>query len=282
MMLKINDWSYELDRLRMHLRLLGTEDWSNINKYFIISTGRTGTKFLAKFFNQIDNVLATHEPNPDFLNLAINYARNKIDKRTVTNKLELYRRPLARKVNREGKDIYVESNNRLFSLIEPLSTVYNNFKIIHIIRDGRDYVRSGMSRDWYTQNDCEPRLKANMFKDDPYFDLWDKMSRFEKICWRWQKKDNFIYEDLKNIDNYIRVKFEDIFNNEEHSGLFRIADYIGVSREETKKIIEKMISKKINKNNSYELSKWPQWSKDKKENFKEIAGNHMNNYYNFE
>jgi len=56
-------------------------DWNNINKYFIISTGRTGTKFLAKFFNEIGNSIAVHEPNPEFLKLAINYAKNQVSKK---------------------------------------------------------------------------------------------------------------------------------------------------------------------------------------------------------
>ena len=275
------NWDYEIDRLKMHLRLIQPVDWKNINKYFIISTGRTGTKFLAKFFNEIGKSIAVHEPNPDFLKLAINYAQKKVNKEKTKEKLDLYRRPLARKIKRSPFNTYIESNNRLFSLIEPLTDVFENFKIIHIVRDGRDYVRSGMSRDWYTPNDDELRLKSSMFPDDPYFNVWNKMNRFEKICWRWQKKDNFIYEDLKTVENSIRIKFRDIFNSKDHNGLFKIADYIGISKTETSKMIDEMINKKVNNNKQYEIPRWPEWSKNKRKKFNQIAGKHMNKYFDY-
>lgn len=279
--MKKMDWNYEIDRVKMHLRLIQPIDWNNINKYFIISTGRTGTKFLAKFFNEIGNSIAVHEPNPDFLKLAINYAQNQVKKEEAKEKLDLYRRPLAKKMKRSSFNNYIESNNRLFSLIKPLTDVYENLEIIHIVRDGRDYVRSGMSRDWYTPNDNELRLKSSMFSDDPYFNIWDKMSRFEKICWRWQKKDNFIYEDLKKVENFIRIKFRDIFNSKDHNGLFKIADYVGISKTKTAKMIDEMINEKVNNNKKYEIPRWPEWSKNKRKKFNQIAGKHMNKYFEY-
>ena len=73
-----------------------------------------------------------------------------------------------------------------------------------------------MSRKWYKKGDGS-RLKATDFPNDEYYNQWAQMSRFEKICWRWQKKDNFIYEDLKIVENYIRIKFREIFNSKNHN-----------------------------------------------------------------
>ncbi|MFW6265994.1 MAG: sulfotransferase domain-containing protein [Halanaerobiales bacterium] len=273
---------YEFDRLRMHLRLIGPKNWDSINKCFIISTGRTGTKFLAKFFNCFDNTISLHEPNPDFLKLAIDFVRSKVNREEAADKIDLFRRPLAGEVRRRRAKVYIESNNRLFSLIGPLSDVFKNFKTIHIVRDGRDYVRSGMSREWYTPGDDEPRLKASFFPDDPYYQNWSGLSRFEKICWRWQKKDGFIYQALKDRKNAITIKFEDIFKDVDHTGLYKMVDFLGLSQSRTEKLIDNMIDKKINTNKSYQIPKWPNWGESKRRKFHKIAGNHMKKYYDYD
>ena len=273
---------YKFDRLRMRLRLLGSQDWSTEDKCFIVSTGRTGTKFFAHFLNQFSSTYAVHEPSPALLRLGINYARNKVTKQYATQKIERYRRPMCKQVKRENVDKYIESNNRFFSLLEPLNKVFKQSKIIHIVRDGRDYVRSGMSRNWYTEDDkSHSRLRAIYFPDDPYYDQWDKMSRFEKICWRWQKKDGFILDSITNVSNVITVKFEDIFKDENYSGLYKITDYLKLDRSEVETMVEKMMNKRVNSTKDYEISKWPNWRSERKEKFDEIAGEHMKNYYDY-
>ena len=276
------EYPYKVDRLRMRLGLLNSQEWSKVNKTFIVSTGRTGTKFFARFLNKLDNVYAKHEPKPDFLNLAIDYVRNRVKERKVINTIEKNRRALAKDVKRKEAEFYVESNNRFFSLLDFLDDIFNNFKIVHIIRDGRDYVRSGMGRIWYTKEDTDPRMKASYFPNDPYYDKWDEMSRFEKICWRWQKKDGFILDSIEDMSNVITVKFADIFKDKKHSGLYQICDYIGLDKSEVRKIVKEMMNRKVNSTKEYAISKWTEWDIRKKRQFDEIAGDHMENYYDYE
>jgi hypothetical protein len=252
-----------------------------VNKYFIVSTGRTGTKFFARFLNDFSSIYAVHEPKPAFLRLGINYARGKVTKSYAINKLERYRRAMFKKVKRMNIDTYVESNNRLFSLLLPLTEVFDDFKVIHIVRDGRDYVRSGMSRNWYTEQDNSSRLRASYFKDDKYCDQWGNMSRFEKICWRWQKKDGFIYKSIKEMDNVITVKFEDIFKDDNFKGVYKITDYIKIDKEEVEQMINKMMNRRVNSTKKYAISKWTEWDEDMLEAFDSIAGKHMKKYYDY-
>ncbi|GAB6099414.1 hypothetical protein JCM16358_12930 [Halanaerocella petrolearia] len=275
------EWPYKLDKIRMRLRLLGEQDWSEVDKYFIVSTGRTGTKFFAHFLNDFSGVYGVHEPAPVFLRLAINYATGKVTGSYATKKIERNRRALCRKVKKMKVDKYVESNNRLFSLLGPLSETFgDDFKVVHIVRDGRDYVRSGMSRNWYTESDGS-RLRAIYFPDDPYYDQWNQMSRFEKICWRWQKKDGFIYQSVKEMDNAITVTFEDIFKDDNFKGIYRIADYIDLPKTETDKMIDKMMNRRVNSTKEYAIPKWTDWDQEMLDKFDEIAGEHMRNYYDY-
>ena len=272
----------KIDKKLLQYNLLPKQDWSSIQQIFIISTGRTGTQFFARFFDQFpDDVRALHEPSPDFLSLAINYARGQVDFKTAAQEIERNRRTFCCELKRKRVKVYIESNNRFFSLIHPLRKVFPDSKIIYIVRDGRDYVRSGMSRRWYTDDDRLPRMRATMFPDDPYADKWEHMSRFEKITWRWQKKDGFINNDFPRLENAIKVKFEDIFYDPKRKGLFEITRFIGLDDKTAQHFLAEMGDKKVNTNARRVISKWTNWDNEMKRNFDAIAGEHMKLHYDY-
>ncbi|MGD1951571.1 MAG: sulfotransferase [Leptolyngbyaceae cyanobacterium] len=273
----------KIDKKLLQYNLLPQQDWNSIEQVFIISTGRTGTQFFARFFNQFpDDVKSLHEPSPDFLSLAINYARGRVDFETAAKEIERNRRVFCCEFKRKRVRLYIESNNRFFSLMHPLRKAFPDSKIIYIVRDGRDYVRSGMSRRWYTENDKLPRMQATMFPDDPYASQWEHMSRFEKITWRWQKKDGFINNDFQGLENAIKVKFEDIFYDPDRKGLFEITRFIGLDDETAQHFLAEMGDKKVNTNARRVIPKWTDWDNEMKHDFDAIAGNHMKLHYDYE
>ncbi|HMB01014.1 MAG TPA: sulfotransferase [Spirochaetota bacterium] len=269
---------YTLQRELMRLRLLPrTDNWQDIKSVFVISTGRTGTKFLARFFNCFNKVYAVHEPRPDFLKTAVKTAVNPVAPDKLAAHISYFRSALLRDVRRRQKNIYLECNNRLFSLIPSIRKIFPHSKIIHIIRDGRDYVRSGMARKWYTAADRDPRLKAACFPDDPYCRLWDTMSKFEKICWRWQKKDSFIYNSLRDISDAILVKFEDIFTKP-YTGLYRICRFIGLEENKIKVIIDRETGRKAHATSNNPFPAWQYWDEKYRKQFDTICAQHMRLY----
>jgi len=252
-------------------------NWEGIKVIFIISTGRTGTKFLADFFNRFENIEARHEPKPNFLSLGNNYAEGKISSNIAQEIIATDRRIVLNELYKMNAKIYIESNNRLFSLIPVLRNTFPNCKFLHIVRDGRDVVRSGMGRGWYEPNDF-PRIKATDFPDDPYFKEWEKMSRFEKICWWWQKKDSFIYESVRGKEDSITVKFEDIFDpDKKYKGIKNIIDFINIDINFTNDFKD-LMKQKVNDSKSYAIPYWKEWGSDLKNQFIKIAGKHMTNY----
>ncbi len=270
----------KIDSLLLKVGLIKKQNWENIKTVFIVSTGRTGTKFFAEFFNLFPHILALHEPKPDFLKVAVKYAQNKIDFNKAVKIIERNRRIFYKDIKRQNCNIYIESNNRFFSLLKPLKKAFPEAKIIYIVRDGRNYVSSGMSRQWYKPQDKQTRLRADMFYDDKFYNKWKKMSRLEKIAWRWQKKDSFIYNDFKDIDDAIKIKFEEIFNTQKKDGIYKINRFIGIDDEITKKYLNLFGDKKININKK-KYPKWQKWDKKDKINFDKIAAKNMkkHNYY---
>lgn len=246
--------------------------WDSIQVNFIISTGRTGTKFLATFLNRVKHIEARHEPMPDFLRLGMEFATGRASSIHARKRIVRDRRIVLKKLHKLNAKIYIESNNRLFSLIPVLRTIFKDCKIIHVVRDGRDVVRSGMSRSWYAPDDLFPRIKASDFPEDPYFGEWGMMSRFEKICWWWQKKDNFIYKSVQNRENCMTVKYEDIFDRKNgYPGLIKIMQFLEINSD----VISNMDLRKVNETKTYRIPHWSDWEPNLRKQFARIAGEHM-------
>jgi len=264
---------------RIYPRLLGKQDWSEISVYCIVSTGRAGTKFIANFLDEFStDIVAKHEPSPKLIHLANTFAAGKISQQRAIKRLEFARRQICRSINKRKGKIYIESNPHLFSLIPVASKVFKKIKFIHIIRDGRDVVRSGMSRWWYKENDITPRIKALDFAADEYYDKWNKMTRFEKVCWFWQKRISIISNDIKDIPNVITVKFDDIFNKDKnYPGIKTIFDFIGIELDDDQYLDK--IERRANVTQEYAIPPWQSWSEEMKKKFDEIAGIQMSNYY---
>jgi hypothetical protein len=261
--------------------ILPRRDHAALKKLFIVSTGRTGTEFLARFFGLFEGVYAGHEPYPEFFKLGCLYARGRVSREQASRRLERGRRTLFRQAERAGAHLYVEANNRLFSLLCPLRDAFPDARIVHIVRDGRDYVRSGMARDWYTAGDkfASQRLQATMFPDDPCRSRWPEMSRFEKIAWLWQKRDGFLYRDIEGLDNTMRVRFEDVFYNPDRGGLFRMTRFAGLPDEEARQCLERMADQQPNRTVDPTIPGWREWPSDMKGAFDKIAGHHLRLYY---
>jgi len=207
--------------------------------------------------------------------LGVDFAAGKVSAETAQRAIDHNRRAIARDVRRSGASVYVESNNRFFSLLRPLRVVFPHSRIVHVLRDGRDYVRSGLGRRWYTEKDRFPRLRADMFPDDPYAREWERMDRFEKIAWRWQKKDMFIMRDVAELDNTLTVRFEDVFLTEGRPGLYDITRFIGFPDEVVGSHLHALGEEKMNATRNSPIPAWDEWDPPMRERFEQIAGEHM-------
>lgn len=249
-------------------------DVKNIKLYFIISTGRTGTRSLAKFLNHFSVNYALHEPLPNLLNEGNDYARGLIDNEKIKKKFVAARQFHFKKALANPKvQNYIESNNRLYSFIDQLRELYNEVKFIHVVRDGRDVVRSGLSRKFYTKHDTAYRIRADYFPDDPFYERWEYLDQFEKVCWWWLKKDKMIYSSTYNHPDSIMIKFNDLFDSEKkYPGLRKILDFIEleVTDEEINRYLQR-----VNYTKKFDFDHWSNWDNTTMKKFKAIAGQHM-------
>jgi hypothetical protein len=268
--------------------------WDDIEVALIISTGRTGTKFFAKLFSEIfEGVDARHEPFPDLFDLAVAYIRSNSPPSKILAKFQRSREHICEEVHRKGAKVYIEANNNLAWLAPFARKTFENCKIVHVIRDPREYLRSHYSKlvwsierdgqmvPFMSEKDGRHRISALDFSDDSYCDLWHKMSRFEKICWYWVKKNRVIRNALAGNEQAITIKYEDIFDrNLGYKGLWQIVDFLNLNAKLLMNMeeVEKNMIRKSNVTKNYLIGKWPDWSPEQREQFVSIVGEDMKLY----
>lgn len=147
-------------------------------------------------------------------------------------------------------------------------------------------MRSVMNRDHYTLKDKiyykkGLRLQAIDFSKDFYYGKWSNMSQFEKCCWQWQKKDNFIYDAIKNDSHAITIKFEDIFNKEKgHLGIYQLVDFLNIQLPKGKieNLCENSMGNRVNINKKEDFPRWRKWDNSLRKRFLNIASSQMKRY----
>jgi hypothetical protein len=148
--------------------------WESIQVVFVVSTGRTATKFFSGFFDDhFEHIVARHEPAPDLFDLGVRYRRNQCSHRQAINRLKKYRYPIYRQVRAAGAPIYLESNNNAALVLPVIRDAFPNRKLVFVTRDPKSYLISSYSKihgnpgyTLYGEHDPRPRLIGTGLRPD--------------------------------------------------------------------------------------------------------------------
>lgn len=242
------------------------------NKFFVLGSGRSGTQMLSGLLNLNQSVLVLHEPA---------FFEDRVTRNAVRKKeLDIYeylfkfRKYLIydrlRKNDAVSIDTYGEVTGTLRYHVAGLSEVFPDAKMLILARDGRDVVRSIMQHDFYTKTSVKDGDTAPLPRSK-YFDNWNEMSRFEKVCWLWADS----YESLLEFIPASKIiYFEKIIKDfnycNEHV-------FPNINIKITSKDWEKYLSKKsVNAISEHHFPHWKHWDQEKRDDFDRICGSIMN------
>lgn len=208
---------------------------------FIVSSGRSGSKSLANALTNLDNVKSFHGPKP------------QLDKENclkyhgaLTNPIEVIKAARGKLVAKtlNSKCSYVENTWFMSALIDDLHDTFP-CHVVMLIRDGRDFVRSGMSRPWFTNE--EIWMKAiGRWNRDKWNPPKECKTRFEKICWLWAEQQKVMLSSKNKPEVF---KFEDLIS----SPIGWFIDSLGLHGE--------VFMEKANFTKSFVIPKWTEWDK---------------------
>lgn len=258
--------------------------WLNpniVDSIFVVSTGRTGTKFFETFFNAIDaETFAVHEPQPDFFDLGIRKIRNAWSTRQIEEYIHGQRGVYLRSFTEQRKKKYVECNPFLSLLLKEVKSVFKKARFIIITREPKSYVKSALNKSplddgafyFYGKNDKRLRMRSLDFDGDSYQDQWEQFTRLEKISWYWNKCNLVLLDYYQNNKNHcLHIKFEDIFSKDKEQRfrtIGRMLAFLNINLDkETVRDLIKLIDEKDNMTKEVIYGGIETWTEEEKENF---------------
>ncbi len=129
------------------------------------------------------------------------------------------RQQRARFVASRPGPVYVEANVAYYGLVDVAADVFARHRLIYVVRDGREWVRSHMNwGELYGQRGWRGRLArqwptAPELPDDPYAAQWSQMARFERVCWAWSRLNAYALQTLAANPCARLFRFEEIFQH---------------------------------------------------------------------
>jgi hypothetical protein len=240
----------------------------------IVSSGRTGTQFLAHYFDaNYANVVGRHEPRPRYrVRLAANaHAAGAFSRDRLVALLARKRRNTIDPLDAE---LYVESNPFLWGAVDVFDEVFDEPAIVHVVRDPREQVRSALN------HGTGAGLKALANRFVPY---WypalpgspDAGSWLGRAASLWSVVNLRLRDEGARCADYQVVRYESLFD-EEKSGLRDLCGRLGLEYRGAGSPVDP--ARPINVAAGDVLPGWREWSDQQCALLEQIAGPLMSEY----
>ncbi len=282
---------------------------------FITSTGRTGTMFFGELFERaVRDCSSFHEPDcvtvntplQDFLAATRRFGPVQVVLGNLRPRGNMRGLSAGRMAGRFGRQqtaraverlrerfvpglksrLYVESNLQLIGLIDILPQVFAKCRIVYLVRDGREWLRSCWSHSggYFRATDLMQllsggRLRASMCAGDRWAEQWEQMDQFQKNCWLWAKKNRYALECVKRTNEARMWRFEDVFlGGRRYEVLEEVVDFATGFPDGTRfehGSLDGMLERSVNASEPGPLPHWREWSGEQVRAFREICGSLM-------
>lgn len=246
--------------------------WTDARCLFVLSTGRTGTTTLARILDLPDPIDAHHEPPPELLE------ERKRARWEIGGNERKYRHifarargaPLLRTVWR--RQLYAETSPRLTYFAPVIADLLPKAQFIFLHRDPVGVVRSGMKRGWYVDHPAD-YARVRPVEGERFFDQWETMSPFAKICWYWSACNEFALEFRTHADSsrVLEVRASELFCGAAVPRIFEFLDLPLPADEDVNGILEE----KLNAQREGRFPKAERWTSSMWKTLQHIAGDTM-------
>jgi hypothetical protein len=174
---------------------------------FVLSTGRSGSKFAAELLALAPELLAVHEPRPTLAYYSGFALRNQDRPEVLDRMIEAARMEMVLDAFIAGRT-YVESNQCLSFFAPSLARVFASAKFVHLVRHPGDFVSSAARKGWY-ENDSI--WEAGRVRPDEN-ENWAALGRVDRLAWLWDFTNRFIAGALQGLPaaRTMSCRFEDL------------------------------------------------------------------------
>lgn len=225
----------------------------------IVSSGRTGTNFLAEYLDKnFDDVTALHEPKPSYaIRLYSNaYTHGKVSDEQMVQLVQRKRKKIMASIT---TPTYIESNPYLHGFIPVIDQVWPHCKIIHIVRDPRTFITSGLNHQdahFYKKfaNQWFPNWVPNVKR---ILNIKGTLSPIGYYAAYWRVLNESIQTNGEKTEHYHRFLYEHVFEGN-CPGLSEICTVFSLNIKDSKGVVSSQT--RINKSQSSRTSDWSTWT----------------------
>jgi hypothetical protein len=242
------------------------EAWAEaLEVFFILSVGRSGSMFLANLLNQAPESQVCHEPTrADFAA----YVEAFYDENAAIDYLQRFRKKeIYLRIREENPRTYGEVNTNMRRHCNALEQEFPNLTLIHLVRDGRDVVRSMMSRRTFQPWDPVTSQIHPLDVEGEWAKTWPQMKRFEKACWYWMIENRFLRRRIGRV-----TQFERLISDYGYFASHLLAP-LGLTISQSEWEVAKRRPKNVTR--QYQIPHWSEWDDEKKQAFEKICGAEM-------
>ncbi|MCA9260929.1 MAG: sulfotransferase [Planctomycetales bacterium] len=237
--------------------------------FFVLSTGRTGSRWLAGLLNTCQNASVFHEPirweqwahreaieQPESAESYIQQFRLK----------EIYLRVAGRP---DERPVYGEVNGCLRRHAAAIASNLPQAVLLHVVRDGRDFVRSVCTRGTFAgahpvYTGLRPPLDSEWPKD------WSALSEFERACWMWANENSHLAAHVPTS-----LRFEDLVGSYE---AFADGVLAPLQLDVPRAAWDAARTRPDNASTGVQAPHWTEWTASQSDTFWSICGEQMKRY----
>ena len=235
-----------------------SEDFAPIydnEMFFVLSTGRSGTKTIANLLTSHSKVKCYHDPYSQFNGLACAYLYGDTPEKEIHKQLGLL---INDALKSEIKIIGI-SDQKTAAFILILKDLLPKAKFIWLKRNPKSFINSSYPRGWYqnrefglpeninefykpkaTPSDLHAAHRISGYKVGEFTEIqWNEMTAFERICWYYNYWHSLIEKQLEQIPkyDYLELDLESL-----DSELNKLQEFLSID-------VEPLILRKTNKAN---------------------------------
>lgn len=223
--------------------------------FFFLSTGRSGTQTLAEMLKMAENTNVWHHPQPYMIQETLHAYWDDID---IRNTFWAGRGDIVRQAWDRGL-VHGETDHNMTPFCGEIARDIPNSRFVILVRDPREFVRSGMRRNYYRGGGEWEAGRLRPKEEDPRLAEWSGRSQFEQVCWLWAETYRHIERLRAEIgeDRIMVLRFEDLIDGPEATGA--LFDFLGLSGFEVEKA-RSILGQKLNAQQVGEFPHPAEWS----------------------
>jgi len=195
----------------------------------VVAHPRSGTSFLAELLNLTGEV-AAHEYlaaiDSTTISLATAFYEGRVGADSIRRLLSSYR-------DRPEANVRIDSNWKLAWILPVFLEAFPDARVVHLVRDPRDVVRSTMNLDYYGELSRLDEFRQDVVRNAWLAEMpcvrradWNSLDQLGKNCAFWTETQRLISDALCAHPLVLRMRLEDLVS--ERSTVETVFDFFGL------------------------------------------------------